>query len=504
MTSQGVFPARPAWRRPEPPEADEPSPRARLGAGDVPVLLWRERWLMLAVFIGLAALAVAFALTLKTVYPTHASVLVKLGQEYVYQPRSGDAGRGAVPDNDQMVQSEAEIMGSDAVKLRVVQRLGVARLDPADARAYAAGGSEQRALITGKVVEGIGRALKIDTSPGLPVVRLGYQSADAQLGPQVLNTLLEEYLAYRRTVLMGPTSALADQRRAFQARLDQEDAAYQNFLVSNQIGDFEADKNALSQLSAQIEQQQLTNDAALKEKAGRLGVIQAELAGIAPEVVLYHDADPTAQTRLADLKVQRESLLSRYKADAQPVKDMDAQIAQLEAGIAAGRTAGKGAERTGLNPVYQTFQTEKLQLAAEVDGLRQTAAMLADEMNRLTERRLRLAKLEPQYQALSVDRDALATNVKDLAAKAAESEASAGISAATNDNIRIVERAQPAAEGKSLKKPVLALGVLFAAFTALCAGLLRMFLRPGLPTPASAGRTLDLPVLGSAALKQPA
>jgi uncharacterized protein involved in exopolysaccharide biosynthesis len=183
---------------------------------------------------------------------------------------------------------------------------------------------------------------------------------------------------------------------------------------------------------------------------------------------------------------------------------MDAQIAQLEAGIAAGRTAGRGAERTGVNPVFQTFQTEKLQLAAEVDGLKQTGATLADEMGRLTERRLRLAKLEPQYQALSLDRDALATNVKDLAAKAAESEASDGIAAATNDNIRIVERAQPAAEGKSLKKPVLALGLIFAAFTALCGGLVRMFTRPGLPTPASAARTLDLPVLGAAPLKQPA
>ena len=406
MTSQGVFPARPAWRRAEPPEADEPSPRTRYAAGDMPALLWRERWLMLAMFIGLAALAVAFALTLKTVYPSHASVLVKLGQEYVYQPRSGDAGRGAVPDNDQLVQSEAEIMGSDAVKMRVVQSLGVARLDPADAKAYAAGNTEQRALIVAKIAQGIGRSLKLDTSPGLPIVRLSYQSGDAQLGAQVLNTLLEDYLAYRRTVLMGPSSALADQRRAFQARLDQEDTAYQNFLSSNQIGDFEADKTALSQLSAQIEQQQLANDAALRERAGRLGVIDSELAGLAPEVVLYHDADPTAQTKLADLKVQRESLLSRYKADAQPVKDMDAQIAQLEAGIAAGRTAGKGAERTGLNPIYQTFQTEKLQLTAEIAGLRQTGATLAEEMAQLTERRLRLAQLEPQYQSLNLNRDA--------------------------------------------------------------------------------------------------
>jgi uncharacterized protein involved in exopolysaccharide biosynthesis len=505
MTSQGVFPARPAGRRPEPPEADAVQPRTRYAASDVPALLWRERWLTLAVFIGLAALTVAFALTLKTLYPTHASVLVKLGQEYVYQPRSGDAGRGAVPDNDEMVQSEAEIMGSDAVKMRVVGRLGVARLDPADARAYAAGTPEARELILAKLATGIGRSLKIDTAPGLPIVHLSYQSADQQLAPLVLNTLLEEYLAYRRTVLLTPTSgALADQRRAFQARLNEEDSAYQNFLSSNQIGDFDADKTSLSQLSASIEQQQLANDTALKEKTGRLAAIDAELAGLAPEVVLYHDADPTAQSKLADLKVQREQLLSRYKPDAQPVKDMDAQIAQLEAGIATGRTQSRGAERSGVNPVYQTFQTEKLQLAAEVDGLRQTGATLADEMSRLTERRLRLARLEPQYQALSLDRDALQTNVKDLAAKADESEASDGIAAATNDNIRIVQRAQPAPQGQSLRKPVLALGLIFAAFSALCAGLLRMFTRPGLPTPASAGRTLDLPVLGAAPLKQPA
>ena len=51
------------------------------------------------------------------------------------------------------------------------------------------------------------------------------------------------------------------------------------------------------------------------------------------------------------------------------------------------------------------------------------------------------------------------------------------------------------------KQPVLVLSVLLAAFTALCVGLLRVFLRPGLPTPASAARTLDLPILATAPYK---
>src|SRR5580704_12058365 len=168
MTSQGVFPARSA---PRPSEGGgDWALRSKYAAADLPTLLWRERWLMLAVFLAIAVLGAAFAFTLKTVYPAHSSVLVKLGQEYVYQPRSGDAARGAVPDNDQMLQSESEIMASDALKLRVVRRLGVAKIAPDQAKAYAAAAPEARDLIAAKLAEGIGRGLKIDTAPALPVI----------------------------------------------------------------------------------------------------------------------------------------------------------------------------------------------------------------------------------------------------------------------------------------------------------------------------------------------
>jgi hypothetical protein len=56
-------------------------------------------------------------------------------------------------------------------------------------------------------------------------------------------------------------------------------------------------------------------------------------------------------------------------------------------------------------------------------------------------------------------------------------------------------------DGKSLKRPVALLGLFMAGFTALCVGLLRIFLREGFPTPGSAGRTLELPVLATVGLK---
>src|SRR4051812_23844017 len=79
---------------------------------DVPALLWRERLLMLTVFAVLFVLGIFTAFSLKTTYPAYSSVLVRLGQEYVYEPRAGDAGRGAVPAADAVIQSELEILNS--------------------------------------------------------------------------------------------------------------------------------------------------------------------------------------------------------------------------------------------------------------------------------------------------------------------------------------------------------------------------------------------------------
>lgn len=476
--------------------------RPRYALSDFPVLLWRERYLMAAIFLTLFVLGVAAALTMKTSYEAYSSVLVRLGQEYVYEPRAGDAGRGAVLDSDAVIQSEIEILGAAPLKLRVIERLGLSRTYPDLAEKYAKATPAEKKTIMSMAIRAIEQNLKIETAPDTPIVRIGFSHKDPQAAALILNTLLEEYLIYRRTVLVDPSApALEQQRQLFETRLADADAAYEEFLTSNRIGDFVAEKASLSQLQAQIEQQKYQTDAQLQDRIGRLASLNAQLGQVSREVGIYRDISSAPGEKLVGLKVQREELLSRYRADARPVQELDAQIAQLEAGMAAGRTLGEGAKRIGVNPVFQTLQTEKIQLTSEVGALRRSQAELADQINRLTERRLKLTALEPRFQELSLNRDVLQTNVREFTVKEEQNRAAQEIAARSNDNIRIVQRAIPPIKGKSLRKPVVVLAFLFAGFTALCAGLLAMFLRPGLPTPQSASRTLDLPVLGAAPLK---
>lgn len=486
----------------DPAPRSEWAGRPRYAPSDFVTLLWRERFLMLAVFMVLFVLGVAAAFSLKTSYPATSSILVRLGQEYVYEPRAGDAGRGAVPDSDQVIQAETEILGSAELKQRVIDRLGLTRIYPKMAKKYVVADAGEKRVILRQAIRAMETSLKIGTAPDTPIVRLSFEHEDPKTAALVLNTLLEEYLVYRRTVLVGAnTPALEEQRQAFEGRLAQADQAYEEFLTSNRIGDFVAEKAALSQLQTQIEQQKYQTEAQLQDRIGRLAVLDSQMGQVSQEVGLYRDVNNAANDKLMQLKLQREDLLSRYRADAQPVRELDTQIARLEQGIADGRATADGAKRIGINPVWQTLQTEKIQLQAEVAALRQSQEALAEQLRQLIDRRLKLAELEPRFQALSLDRDVLQANVRDFAVKEEQNRAAREIAAASNDNIRIVQRAIPPTKGKSLKKPVLVLAFLFAGFTALCAGLLRMFLRPGLPTPQSASRTLDLPVLGSARLK---
>ena len=487
----------------EAPSRSDWAVRARYAPTDFVTLLWRERWLMLAVFVGIFLIGAAFSTTLKKTYTASSSLFVRLGQEYVYEPRAGDAARGAVPDVDQVIQSESEILGSGELRERVIRKIGFASMFPEAADKYLRATPEGKRKLVAEGRDSVGRNLKIETAPDNSIIRLSYQHRHPEMAEKVLNTLLEEYLIYRRSLLIGPgNNVLQRQRDLFEQQLSETDAAYQAFLQTNDIGDFAAQKIALNQLQAQVESQKYATEAQLQDRQGRLASIVAELARTAPESVLYRDVDTSAASKLAQLKLDREGLLARYRPNADPVRDINAQIAQLEQGMASGRTAGEGARRSGPNPIWQTLQSTRNDLSAEVAALQQSLSAYSLQVQEVNQRLLRLAQLEPTFNQLSRDRDVLSSNVRDFTVKEQQDEAQRQMSAEASDNIRIVQRAVAPSQGKSLKKPILVLAFLFAAFTAACAGLVRMLLRPGLQTPASASRTLGLPVLATATIKR--
>ena len=119
-----------------------------------------------------------------------------------------------------------------------------------------------------------------------------------------------------------------------------------------------------------------------------------------------------------------------------------------------------------------------------------------------------LQSLAPRYQQLLREKTVLESNAQAFAEREEETRASREISEKVTDNIRIIERPVPAVRGASLRMPVMALSIFFAAATALLAGALRVLSRTPLPSAARApaasaasSHIRDLPILAALPMK---
>ena len=468
--------------------------RPRYGVLDVVGLLFRELLLMIGVFLVLFVIGAALALTLKKNYTATGAVFAGVGQEYVYRPRVGVEAQTQAPQGDQVANAEASILGSSQVRHRVVQALG-----PAAILGEQPKGPPERAEAAARKM--LGTSLGVGTAPGSAVIQLSYEADDPERAARVLNAVIDQYLAYRREVFLDKTPAISQQRVAFEDDLGQADRAYEQFLASNNIGDFAAAKATLAATYQTTFAERLSVQAQLNQSARRLQTLVALQNQTPAEVALQQDLNISAQDQVLQLRTEREQLLSRYTPEAQPVKDIEARIAQLQQYVATGTAVGPREVRTGPNPVWTELESTRINTQAERDSLAARLAVLDRQLGDIRSRQARLTALESENATLASNREVLTANIREFQQRESQSRADNALVAAGADNVTVIERAQPPATGKSLKIPALAAVFLFAGFTALCVGLLRVFTRRGFTTPASAGRTLGLPVLAVAPVK---
>jgi len=469
--------------------------RPRYGFSDVVGLLFRESLLMIVIFLAVFAIGAAAVLTLKKSYTATASVYAGAGQEYVYQSRVGAIDPSQPLEADAVAGVEARILGSLAVKRRAIRAVGADTvLGPG-----ATGTPAEKETAALKVLD---NALGVGVTPGSAIIAVSYEADDPVRAAQVLNAVVDQYLVQRRLAFQGSaTPAYAAQREAFENDLNTADQAYNAFLASNDLGDFATAKATLAATYQTTYAEALSLRAQLNQASQRLSTLEAQLAQQPAEVVLQQDLNVSAQDQILQLRTQREALLSRYTPEAQPVRDIDQQIADLQAYVATGTTVGPKEVRTGPSTIFTEIETARITAAADRDGLAARLAVAEGQLNQLRARQAELTRLESANANLAGNREVLTTLVRDFQQRENAARADSALVAAGADNVNVIERAEAPTRGTSLKAPLLAVVFLFAAFTALCVGLLRVFTRRGYVTPASAGRTLDMPVLAVAPMK---
>jgi uncharacterized protein involved in exopolysaccharide biosynthesis len=464
--------------------------RPVLNAAGSTLMLWRAKWLMLLVFLPILLAGVAIALLTPTKYPASTRLLVKMGQEYVFDPILGEAGRGVATQSDEMLQAEAELAASPVIAERVIQTLGVATLYPAIAR----GRNVDEGVAERRAIEAFAKDFSASASPRSSILRLTYRHEDPAIAAQTLNVAVDTYMAYRQEVLGGGSAgALSVQREEIETQLAAANDAVRSFLAENRIADFEAETQATLKLIGDINDQMAASTASRREAEGRAGGLQKQMASTPREIDLY--VDPGADAQVATLRLQREELLTRYRPDSRAVQDLDQKIAQLESFVRNNPPAGS--KRIGPNPTWQSLEGDQATARAEAEALASRGAELQRQLTDAETRRARLATLEPAYGKLVRERDVLTTAAGRFAERELSERARQQLAARSAGAISIYEPARTPIRSQSPRRLIVIAAAALGLITALAIGLLRVWTTRTFPTAASVEATLGLPVLAS-------
>ncbi len=456
-------------------DPDAPDPRgwaalSALSIFDVIGALWRKKLVMFVIFIVLFTLGMAGVMTLKKQYTSQGRILVQYGEEYIYNPVIGTAGQGTAYTADQMIQAEVGFFTASELPQRVLKKIGLRRIYPKLAKMYEEKPAK-RAAILGAARQQMTKNLGAFTAPNQPLVTVTFRHKNPQIARDVLNAYIDEYLKYRRQVLLDSgKTGFANERETTEESLRRINKELQSFLTRYGIGDFMAERAAQSVRIAALRDQLLAAHSRQSEIIGALAAINAKLQSIPPTIKQY--SDDTSAGQLADLKLQREQLLSKYKPLSKPVQAMNARINRLQSYLNNGGGGASGTTRTGVNTVYQGLQTSKLALEAEQQSNSRKIATLERQIKAVRGQQLKFQKLYPEYQRLANKADVMEKNYVRFAAREQEVLTRRNLAREQSDNIRVIERPMVPVRGKSFKKPAAILAFLFAAFTALSVGLL--------------------------------
>ncbi len=469
--------------------------RADLSIGDWIKLLMREFWLMALVFVLISALGIAFAMTMKKNYTAHARLSVLVGDEYIYSPRVGADGAGAAPKQEQIVQSEVEILGSAQLAARVISAIGLNRIfEPKDLIITQGPDTPERKFNMG--VEALKKNFAAYGSPNTTVIQMSFKNKDPEIAAQTLNRWIDEYLSYRREVLFEDRSGpIGEQKSEFSGELEGVQNEIEAFLRRMGVADFESERTALQSLLANTRQELLSTQSRLSEAQGRFNTTTQYYSKEPSQIRLSFETDNSR--RRMELQQQLAELQTKYTDESQPVMDMKRRIESLDALLNSAEGQSAGTIRTGPNPVRDSLASERARSGAEVEALISREAILSAQVRQLQDRSMQLSEARPQYEDLIRRKAVLEEQVRQFSTREAAARALSHMSASSNDNIRVIERAVVPTKGKSMKKFVALGAILFAAFSALVAGALRALSRTNFPTPGSVGRTLDLPVLAT-------
>jgi uncharacterized protein involved in exopolysaccharide biosynthesis len=480
--------------------------RAPNTAREVLGIVFRNRRVVLFTFLATFAGVVLAVVFFGIKYEAQTEILVKhqRGDDVVStdtnsgQPESDDNAR------EREINTEVALLQSQDLLEQVVKQCG---LDSATQHFWSGwlpswGDHESR---TAKAVKSLKSHLEVEALPDSNIIQVQYTSHHPGEAAQVLKKLDQLYIA-KHVEVYRPAGAFGffqKQTEHYKNELENAEAQLASFNTQQDAPAPETEKDLVLRQASDFDGQLQQTRAGVHSTEREIQAIKAELAITSPRITTQHTTEQNQvlmanlKSTLQNLEIQRTDLLSKYQPTYRPVQEVEKQIAQVKATIAATDKAPVNQDTTDQNKTYEMLQSNLAQARAKLAALRAQAAAMAPVVHTYSHQAVLLDQKQIKQQDLLRNVKTAEENYLLYLNKSQQAQISDALDRTRILNVSVAESAAVPSLPKTSPAVLILAGGILALFISMGSAFCVDYLNPSFRTPDEVIRYLDVPVLAA-------
>lgn len=472
------------------------SPRVRaLSRRDVVRPLFRYRRFALRLFLALAALSVAAALAWPTRYVSEMKILVKRDR----------AEPMLTPDRDAPLTASREVSDNDIYSEVALLKSRDLLKDVARASGLVPKGAQADAVTLARAVGALDAHLDIAPIRRTALIDVAYQSDDPRQAAQVLEALsrlyLEKHLAVHSTP--GAHDFFTQQAERLRKELEAAEARLADFGREHHVVAAESERDSTLQRLAEFQANLETLHAQIADADRRLAALRGELTTTPQRLTTLQRRQDNGEllrdltAKVLDLEIKRTEMLRKFTPEYPPVVQLEQQLAQARATLAAAQQSPIKDESTDQNPTHQWLRNEVARVTAERQALQARVAATATTIREYQGRARLLDDQGTQQQDLQRAVKSVQENYLLYQRKAEETRIADALDQRRIANVTVVERPNVPTRPTTSRIVILLAGLAFAFAASVAATLLLHRADPRFRSRTEVEAVLELPVLAA-------
>ena len=341
---------------------------------DLLAVLFRQRRLLLGSFIA-TFLAILLYGIIAPPYQAEMKVLVRHGRlDPMVTPTPSQAEFEREGITEEELNSEAELLHDDEILRTVVQNCGLA----SEGRSWfwsLIGDTQERQLA--RAVRRAGKRLTVEPVRKTTLITVNYESADPAQATKILRALGNAYLA-RHQQLRRPSGEFGFfEQQVTQSRhgLEEAELRLMEFTRDQGVVSAALERDATLQKLSEADADERQTRVSIADTTERIRALETNLSSLPERTVteIRNSDNPELmgkmKARLLDLQLARTDLLAKYEPSYRPVRDLDQQIVEAQAEIAAEDQAPIHQQTSDKDPNHEWAKSELVKAQVEMKTL---------------------------------------------------------------------------------------------------------------------------------------